>query len=76
MGLRAEDISLVEGDNFTIELIENLGSEKLIYLSSAQEKDIVARVGADDKHGIGDRCNLKVNEKGLHIFDAKTEKRI
>ena len=76
VGLRAEDISLVEGDNFTIELIENLGSEKLIYLSSAQEKDIVARVGADDKHGIGDRCNLKVNEKGLHIFDAKTEKRI
>lgn len=76
VGIRPEDISIKKGDDFTIDLIENLGSEKLIYLSSKIDKDIVVRCGMDNRNSIGDRCSLKVNEKRIHIFDAMTKKRM
>ena len=76
VGIRPEDLSIKKGGDFSIDLIENLGSEKLIYLSSKTDKDIVVRCGMDNRNSIGDRCSLKVNEKRIHIFDAMTKKRI
>lgn len=79
VGIRPEDISIVSGSDFQVELVENLGSEKLIYLSSekfSEIKEVIVRCGVDNRISISDRCNLKINEKGLHVFDRETKERI
>lgn len=79
VGIRPEDIFIKDGNDFKVDLVENLGSEKLIYLSSEVFKgfeDIIVRCGADCNYAIGDICNIDILEKGLHIFDEETGVRI
>ena len=79
VGVRPEDVAIVEGDDFRVELVENLGSEKLVYLTSDKFggfKEIISRCGSESRYSIGESCSIKLYEKGIHVFDADSEKRI
>lgn len=71
IGIRAEHLGLLEGDEYIVDLVENLGSEKLVYLESKKDKgvNVAVRTEADFKVEIGDRFNLDINKDKVHRFD-------
>lgn len=86
-GVRPEHISIVEGDSFTVVLIENLGNEKIITLRAAKEKkdyndlynndgEIIIRTGSDIYVKLGDFCGITFDLSKIHFFDKTTNKRI
>jgi multiple sugar transport system ATP-binding protein len=56
----------------TIEVIERLGNEILIYLSVAGQK-ITLKEDAHCKAEIGEKINISFSMNSVHIFDKKTE---
>ncbi len=56
----------------TVEVIERLGNEILIYFSVAGQK-ITIKEDAHCKAEIGEKINLSFNMDAIHIFDKKTE---
>lgn len=56
----------------TIEVIERLGNEILIYLSVAGQK-IILKEDAHCKAEIGEKINISFNLDSIHVFDKKTE---
>jgi multiple sugar transport system ATP-binding protein len=56
----------------TIEVIERLGNEILIYLSVAGQK-IILKEDAHCKAEIGEKINVSFNMNMAHIFDKKSE---
>lgn len=78
VGIRPEHISIVQGSGFTVELVENLGSEKLVYLKSNDGSNIElrTRVSALDELNSGMKCDVELDPKYFHIFDKKSGSRI
>lgn len=74
VGIRPEHIRLCDGDDFTVELVENLGSEKLVYLKSAHREDVelAARTSVADSIRVGDRCHAKFDSEHFHLFEKST----
>lgn len=76
MGIRPEDVKIIPGNDFKIELIEDLGSEKLVYLISNNKKDeIIARCSASDTFNLEKSYSVKLNSN-IHIFNKKNGNRI
>ncbi len=81
-GVRAEDLAIVEGDDYAVDIVENLGSEKLIYLKANAHKhkdeanELVVSVAPSAKFQHGDTCSVCPDPERIHLFDAQTEKRI
>ncbi len=59
----------------TIEVIERLGNEILLYLSVAGQK-IILKEDSHCKAEVGEKINVTCNMDMLHIFDKKTEENI
>lgn len=88
VGVRADNLFLEKGQDYIVELIENLGSEKLIYLyknfdnkndfdkAAKKKQEIVVRTNAEFQVKIGDKFNIKIDENKIHLFHKITEKRI
>lgn len=83
VGIRPEHIEIrekrsEEKENFVVELIENLGSEKLVYLKSIynENQDITVRTDVATDYKIGEVCSIELKEEYLHIFDKESEKRV
>lgn len=78
VGVRPEHIEIVKGSGYTVELVENLGSEKLVYIRSDKNSKIELRVRTSSSFEVksGDTCSAKIDPKYLHIFDRKTTRRI
>jgi multiple sugar transport system ATP-binding protein len=84
MGIRAEDIydklfateaSQENTVRATCEVVEPLGSEVFLYLSSGKHS-FIARVGAHDRPDINRDMDLVFDMSKVHFFDSKTEKTI
>ena len=84
MGVRAEDIydklfaSEASQENTvraTCEVVEPLGSEVYLYLSSGKH-NFIARVGAHDRPEINRDMDLVFDMSKVHFFDSKTENTI
>ena len=84
MGIRAEDIydklfaSEASPDNTvraTCEVVEPLGSEVYLYLSSGKHS-FIARVGAHDRPEINRDMDLVFDMSKVHFFDRETEETI
>jgi multiple sugar transport system ATP-binding protein len=61
---------LVQGEGpirGSVELVEHLGSEKIVYVK-AHDARLVAKAPPDDKLSQGDNISLSFNNKGLHFF--------
>jgi multiple sugar transport system ATP-binding protein len=84
MGIRSEDIydklfaSEASQENTvraTCEVVEPLGSEVYLYLSSGKH-NFIARVGAHDRPDINRDMDLVFDMSKVHFFDSKTEETI
>ncbi len=55
----------------TVDVIERLGYETLLYLQ-AESLGLVVRVPAAEKFSVGERIFLELDERNLHLFDIST----
>jgi multiple sugar transport system ATP-binding protein len=56
----------------TVEVVEPMGAEKYVYLSSAGNS-VVARVSPDNKAYVSQIIDLVVNMENVKFFDAETD---
>ena len=84
MGIRSEDIydklfaSEASPDNTVraiCEVVEPLGSEVYLYLTSGKN-NFIARVGAHDRPEVNRDMDLVFDMSKVHFFDPKTEETI
>ncbi len=84
LGIRSEDIydklfaSEASPENTvraTCEVVEPLGSEVYLYLSSGRH-NFIARVGAHDRPDVNRDMDLVFDMSKVHFFDSKTEETI
>jgi multiple sugar transport system ATP-binding protein len=82
VGIRPEDIhedaefmakEKTEVLSAEVEMTELLGAEAFLYLV-LDKNHLVARVSASSSTKPGDRINIAIDSKKIHIFDKKTEK--
>ncbi len=79
-GIRPEDLLVtekaVEGETFTakVEVVEPLGAEILLYVSTAQHPSIIVRTPPHLQFHVGDPVHLKPAMEKIHFFDLETEK--
>jgi multiple sugar transport system ATP-binding protein len=75
VGLRPENITLLPAGQgqlqAKVELIEALGAETLIYVSTPQGVPMVARQNARSDLHVGDAVGVQVDTAAAHLFDAK-----
>ncbi len=75
LGVRPESLTLtapgsghVQG---RVELVEALGAETLIYVSTQHGTQLVARQNTRSTLNVGDPVGLDVDGTAAHLFDAK-----
>ncbi len=75
MGLRPENITLrpagqglVQG---TVDLVESLGAETLIYVSTTQGAQFVARLNDRSTLHAGNPVGVQIDVDAAHVFDAQ-----
>lgn len=74
--LRAEDLKIIPGDNFKVEIIENLGNEKLVYLIDKDNNSIAVRTDVNSLIKQNDKVNVDFNSEKIHLFDAVSKLRL
>lgn len=67
-----------EGDEFIIDIIENLGSEQLVTLKYMAEPEqvLVVKSPSHLHYELGEKVNADFSKENLHFFDGTTEERI
>jgi multiple sugar transport system ATP-binding protein len=81
-GIRPEDLVVaektVEGETFTakVEVVEPLGAEILMYVSTTQHPSIIVRTPPHYDFHVGDSVSLKPAMDKIHFFDLETEKAV
>ena len=79
LGIRPEHVRLADGREgwpATVSLIEPLGDETLVFLDYGGPTSLVAKVDAEEKVAVGDRCALAFRPNKLIFFDTATGARI
>jgi multiple sugar transport system ATP-binding protein len=82
IGIRPEDMVVtdkqVEGETLTarVEVVEPLGAEILLYVSTKQHESIIVRVPPHYEFRVGDTATFKPALEKMHFFDLETEKAI
>ena len=79
IGIRPEDVSLKANGGLElaagIRLVEHLGSETILF-AEVQEQMITFKTDKAASLKAGDNVTLNVSPTSLHVFDAKSERRI
>jgi multiple sugar transport system ATP-binding protein len=81
-GIRPEDLSYTEkpeeGKSLTgkVEVVEPLGAEIMVYVSTAQHPSIIVRVPPHLQFRVGDTVSFNPQMDKIHFFDFETEKAI
>ncbi|HEX8996303.1 MAG TPA: sn-glycerol-3-phosphate ABC transporter ATP-binding protein UgpC [Ktedonobacterales bacterium] len=88
-GVRPEDFRMASESEpntivGTVDVVEHLGSEQLIYMQSANSrtsessevKGVTARIAPDAVVRVGERVAVAVDPARVHLFDAETGKRL
>jgi len=75
VGLRPESLRLEPAQGAllqgTVELVEALGAETLIYVTTAQGAQLVARQNERTPLRAGDRVGIQIDTAAAHLFDAQ-----
>ncbi len=75
VGLRPENVALVPGGSgqfqAKVELVEALGAETLIYVSTEQGAQLVARQTSRTDLAVGAHVGVQIDASTAHIFDAQ-----
>ncbi len=81
LGVRPEHVTPVpmngngaEGDHLsmTVDVVEPLGAEVLMYMSGTGAKQVVGRFDPTQRARVGDRLNIGFQHEHLHLFDPET----
>jgi multiple sugar transport system ATP-binding protein len=81
-GIRPEDLVVaektVEGETFNakVEVVEPLGAEILLYVSTTQHPSIIVRTPPHHEFHVGDTVSLTPAMDKIHFFDLETEKAV
>lgn len=80
IGIRPEDVRVNDttGENGLsgiVEVVENMGSEKFIYINTGKE-NMSAKVGRETIVEPGDTVSMEFNLSKIHLFDKESEERI
>lgn len=76
LGIRPENLRIIEGSDYIVNMIENLGSLQYIYAKN-DHLQWVLQVNRDSDYRIGDKVGVQVCDKGqLNFFDRESEERI
>jgi multiple sugar transport system ATP-binding protein len=80
IGIRPEDVRVNHGMKENglsgkVEVVENMGSEKFLYINTGDE-NISARVGRETMVEPEDSVSIQFNLAKVHFFDNESEKRI
>ena len=79
IGIRPEDMVVtdkaVEGQTLTarVEVVEPLGAEILLYISTKQHESIIVRIPPHYEFRVGDSAIFKPTLEKFHFFDLETE---
>jgi multiple sugar transport system ATP-binding protein len=79
VGIRPEDMVVtdkaVEGQTLMarVEVVEPLGAEILLYVSTKQHESIIVRIPPHHVFKVGDSATLKPALEKIHFFDLETE---
>jgi len=72
-GIRPEHLRPGGPINATVDLVEPIGHESIVYASAGSEK-LVAIFGPNDAPRVGETIALGVEAERVHLFDAESEK--
>ena len=80
IGVRPEDVRIHDemkenGLRGKVEVVENMGSEKFLYMNTGNE-NISAKVGRETMVEHGGTVSIQFNLQQVHFFDKESEKRI
>jgi multiple sugar transport system ATP-binding protein len=80
IGVRPEDVRITDGMKENglsgeVEVVENMGSEKFLYLNNGNE-NISAKVGRETMVEPGDSVSIGFNLSKVHFFDKESGERI
>jgi multiple sugar transport system ATP-binding protein len=82
IGIRPEDLVVIdkqtEGQTVTskVEVVEPLGSEILLYVSTKQHEAIIVRIPPHHEFRVGDSASFRPAMEKIHFFDIETESAI
>lgn len=77
MGVRPEHLHITpNGWDATIETVELLGAERLIYARIGNEQVIVRQEEGKPSPAVGDAVRISLEEDRVHWFDTDTGKRL
>jgi len=81
LGIRPQDIRSDSDQSHisftaTIQVVENMGSEKYLYLEASDGTEIVARVDARLSPSTHDQITLYMDPDKIHFFDVESEEAI
>jgi multiple sugar transport system ATP-binding protein len=71
-GVRPEHLGLGQGIPATIDMVEPIGHESIVYATSGDEK-LVAIFDPHEAPRAGERVSFSVDPARVHLFDAQTE---
>ena len=75
LGVRPESLTLTAGGaghvQGKVELVEALGAETLIYVSTSHGTQLVARQNVKSELNVGDSVGIDIDAKATHLFDAQ-----
>jgi len=74
-GIRPEHLRMGGPINATVDLVEPIGHESIVYATAGSEK-LVAIFGPHDAPRVGETIVLGVEGEQMHLFDAESELRI
>ncbi len=72
-GIRPEHLRPGGPINATVDLVEPIGHESIVYASAGNEK-LVAIFGPNDAPRVGETIALGLEAERVHLFDAESEK--
>jgi len=72
VGIRPEHLHLGEGIPVTIDMVEPIGHESIVYATAGDEK-LVAIFDPHEAPRTGERVSFTVDPARVHLFDAQTE---
>jgi len=82
IGIRPEDLVVMDkaiaGQSVTakVEVVEPLGSEILLYVSTTQHESVIVRIPPHFEFRVGDTAHFKPALDKVHFFDQETENAI
>ena len=79
LGVRPEHVRVTSGDEgwpATVNLVEPLGDETLVFLDHGGPASLIAKMHADEPIAAGDRRRFTFNPDKLLCFDGGTGERI